>query len=101
MFLHWLLTLLVMRSSPEIFFDDLNRDILKSLGDGKIIVIDDSDDNEEAQEEGTTDIDPLTVPAFTADAPAGPVSLIVMLRGSSRRSMVAATANIASTHLRL
>jgi hypothetical protein len=53
------------------FFGDLNRNILKSPGDGKIIVIDDSDDDEEAQEEGTTDINPTTVPASTADAPAG------------------------------
>jgi hypothetical protein len=50
-------------------FGDLNRDILGPPGDGKIIIIDDSDD--ETQEEGTTDIDPTAVPASAADAPAG------------------------------
>jgi hypothetical protein len=49
-------------------FGDLNSDILGPPGDGKIIFIDDSD---EAQKEGTTDIDPTTVPASVADAPAG------------------------------
>jgi hypothetical protein len=52
-------------------FGDLNRDILGPPGDGKIIIIDDSDDSDEAQEEGTTGIDHTTVPASTADAPAG------------------------------
>jgi hypothetical protein len=47
-------------------FGDLNRDILGPPGDGKIIIIDDSD----VQEEGTIDIDPTTVPASPADAPA-------------------------------
>jgi hypothetical protein len=49
-------------------FCDLNRDILGPPGDGKIIIIDDSDD--EAQEEGTAGIDPTVVPASIADAPA-------------------------------
>jgi hypothetical protein len=31
----------------------------------------------------------------------GPVPLIVMLRGPSRKSMVAATVNVAPAHLRL
>jgi hypothetical protein len=52
-------------------FGDLNRDILGPPGDGKISIIDDSDDDDEAQEEGTADIDPATVPASTADASAG------------------------------
>jgi hypothetical protein len=50
-------------------FGDLNRDILRPPSDGKIIIINDSDD--EAQEEGTTDIDPTAGPASAADAPAG------------------------------
>jgi hypothetical protein len=50
-------------------FGDLNHDILGPPGDGTIIVIDDSDD--EAQEEGTTDVDPTAVSASVADAPAG------------------------------
>jgi hypothetical protein len=52
-------------------FGDLNCDILGPPGDGKIIIIDDSDNDDEAQEEGTTDIDPTTVLASAADAPAG------------------------------
>jgi hypothetical protein len=52
-------------------FEDLNCDILGPPSDGKIIVIDDSDNDDEAQEEGTIDIDPTTVPASAADAPAG------------------------------
>jgi hypothetical protein len=52
-------------------FDDLNRDILGPPGDGKIISIDDSDDDDKAQEEGTAGIDPTTVPASAADAFAG------------------------------
>jgi hypothetical protein len=53
------------------FFGDLNRDILEPPGDGKIIIIDDSDDDNETQEEGTIGIDPMAVPASAADAPAG------------------------------
>jgi hypothetical protein len=53
------------------FFCDLNRDILEPSGDGKIIIINDFDDDEEAQEEGTTGVDPTTVPASATDAPAG------------------------------
>jgi hypothetical protein len=55
-------------------FGELNRDILGPPGDDKIIIIDDSnsdDDDDAAQEEGMTDIDPTTVPAFAVDAPAG------------------------------
>jgi hypothetical protein len=51
-------------------FGDLNRDILRPPGDGKIIIIDASDDDDEAQEEGTASIEPMTVPTSTADAPA-------------------------------
>jgi hypothetical protein len=50
-------------------FEDLNRDILGPPGDGKIIVIDDSDDNGEAQEEKTADIESTTAPASADDAP--------------------------------
>jgi hypothetical protein len=66
-------SLVVNTSHDEEFtrklFGDLNRDILGPAGDGKIIIIDNSDDD--AQEEGTADIDPTTVPASAADAPAG------------------------------
>jgi hypothetical protein len=52
-------------------FGDLNDDILEPPGDGKIIIINDSDIDDKAQEEGTTDIDPTTVPASVADAHTG------------------------------
>jgi hypothetical protein len=52
-------------------FGDLNRDILGPPGDSKIIIIDKSDDDDEAQEEGMTGIDPTIVLASAADAPAG------------------------------
>jgi hypothetical protein len=52
-------------------FGDLNRDILGPPGDSKIIIIDKSDDDDEAQEEGMTGIDPTTVLASAADAPVG------------------------------
>jgi hypothetical protein len=47
-------------------FGDLNRDILRPPGDGKIIIIDDDD---EAQEEGMAGIKPTVVPASVADDP--------------------------------
>jgi hypothetical protein len=51
-------------------FGDLNCDILGLPGDGKIIIIDDSDNNDEAQEEGMIGINPMAVPASAVDAPA-------------------------------
>jgi hypothetical protein len=51
-------------------FGNLNRDILRPPGDSKIIVLDDSDDDGEAQEEKTTDIESTATPASADDAPA-------------------------------
>jgi hypothetical protein len=51
-------------------FGDLNRDILKPPGDGKIIILNDSDDDGEAQEETTAEIESTGAPASTDDAPA-------------------------------
>jgi hypothetical protein len=50
-------------------FGDLNRDIIRPPGDGKIIIIDDSDDDGEAQEETTIEIESTTAPASADDAP--------------------------------
>jgi hypothetical protein len=52
-------------------FGDLNRDILRPPGDGKIIIIDDSNDDDEAQMEGTDGAEPMAVPTSAADALAG------------------------------
>jgi hypothetical protein len=49
-------------------FGDLNRDILGPPSDGKIIVLDDSDNDDEAQEEKTVGIESMTTPASTDDA---------------------------------
>jgi hypothetical protein len=70
-------------------FDDLNRDILRSPGDGKIIIIDDSDDDNEAHA------------ATGAMLLQGQGSIIVMTRGPIRRPMVATIANVAPASLRL
>jgi hypothetical protein len=50
-------------------FGDLNRDILGPLGNGKIIIIDNSNDDGETQEK-TTDIKSTAAPASVDDAPA-------------------------------
>jgi tagatose-1,6-bisphosphate aldolase len=51
-------------------FGDLNRDILEPPRDGKIIVLYDSDDDEEAQEEKAAEIESTATPASADDAPA-------------------------------
>jgi hypothetical protein len=50
-------------------FGDLNHDILEPPGDGRIIILDDSDDDGEAQEETTAEIESSVAPASTNDAP--------------------------------
>jgi hypothetical protein len=50
-------------------FGDLNRDILMPPGDGKIIVLDYSNDDDEAQEEKIVGIESMTAPASANDAP--------------------------------
>jgi hypothetical protein len=62
-------------------FGDLNRNILGPPGDGKIIILDDSDDDAEAQEEKIAGIESTTAlasvdsalraPTSANDAPAG------------------------------
>jgi hypothetical protein len=68
-------SLIINTSCDEEFarklFSDLNRDILGPPGDDKIIIINDFDNDDEAQEEGMTGIEPMTVPASATDAPAG------------------------------
>jgi hypothetical protein len=50
-------------------FGDLDHDILDPPGDGKIIIIDDSNDDDKAQVEGMASIDPTIAPASATDAP--------------------------------
>jgi hypothetical protein len=92
-------------------FDDLNRDILGPLGDGKIIVIDDSEEENEAREEKTVDIESTTASASTDPASSAPTStdlllqgrrsIIVMIREPIRRLMAATTADVAPVSRRL
>jgi hypothetical protein len=49
-------------------FGDLNRDIFGPPGDGKIIILDDSSDDGEAQEETTAEIESTVAPAFIGEA---------------------------------
>jgi hypothetical protein len=51
-------------------FGDLNHDILRSPGVGKIIILDDSDDDGESQEEKTVSIEFTATPTSADDAPA-------------------------------
>jgi hypothetical protein len=51
-------------------FGDLHRDILGPSGDGKIIIIDDSDDNDEVQEETTAEIESTVAATSANDASA-------------------------------
>jgi hypothetical protein len=69
-----LLILLTMQNSPKFFFDDLNRDILRLPGDGKIIVLDDYDEENKAQEEKTVGIESTAASASTDPASSAPTS---------------------------
>jgi hypothetical protein len=51
-------------------FGDLHRDILEPSGDGKIIIIDDSDDNDEVQEGTTAEIESTVAATSANDASA-------------------------------
>jgi hypothetical protein len=51
-------------------FDDLNRNILGPPNDGKVIILDDYDDDGEAQEGTTAKIESTAAPASADDAPA-------------------------------
>jgi hypothetical protein len=51
-------------------FGDLNRDILGPPRDGKVIVLYDSDNDEEAQEEKAAEIESTATPASADDTPA-------------------------------
>jgi hypothetical protein len=50
-------------------FDDLNCNILGPPGDDNIIILHDSDDDGDAQEETTVEIESMTAPASADDAP--------------------------------
>jgi hypothetical protein len=53
-------------------FGDLNRDILRPPGDGKIIVLSDSDDEDEAHEDATINVE--AAPPSAVNSPVTPAS---------------------------
>jgi hypothetical protein len=56
-------------------FGDLNRDIIRPPGDDKIIILDDSDNDAEAQEEKTVGMESTIAPASTDLALSAPTSV--------------------------
>jgi hypothetical protein len=92
-------------------FGGLNHDILGPPGDGKIVVLDDSDEENEAQEEKTAGINPrylLLPPTRPQVLPLAPMmllqgrrSIIVMIRGPIRRLMAVTAVDVAPVSLRL
>jgi hypothetical protein len=92
-------------------FGGLNHDILGPPGDGKIVVLDDSDEENEAQEEKTAGINPrylLLPPTRPQVLPLAPMmllqgrrSIIVMIRGPIRRLMAVMAVDVAPVSLRL
>jgi hypothetical protein len=63
-----------MRSSPKKLFSDLNSELLGPPGDDNIIILNDSDEEEEVHAEEA--IDAKVVPPSTKDSPAPTVSAI-------------------------
>jgi hypothetical protein len=82
-------------------FDDLNHDILGPPGDGKIIILDDADDDSEAQEGTITEIDPWQLLLLLMMLLQRQGSIIVMIRGPIKRPMAATPADTAPAILRL
>jgi hypothetical protein len=56
-------------------FGDLDRDILMPPGDDKIIVLDDSDDETEAQEEKTASMETSVAPTYADPALSAPTNV--------------------------
>jgi hypothetical protein len=69
------------RNSPKKLFDDLNRDILMPPGDGKIIILDDSDDKTETHEEKAADIEPTTLLLPPTRPQVLPLAPMMLLQG--------------------
>jgi hypothetical protein len=92
------------------FFGDLNRDILGLPGDDKVIILNDSDEEKEAPDEKTTNIELAatsvavnlvpTASAVADDASKGAKMIIVMIRGPIRRPVVATTMEVVMVRLR-
>jgi hypothetical protein len=91
-------------------FGEINCAVLGPLGDGKVIVIDDSDEEKEAQEEKTVSTEPMATSAVvnpastfsvdTDDDPTRAKTIIVMIRGPIKRLMAATAAEVTLASLR-
>jgi hypothetical protein len=91
-------------------FGDLNCDILGPPGDGKVIILDDSDEEKEASDEKTvgtkltaTSAAVNSMPtASTAadDAPKGVKMIIVMIKDPIRRPVAAMAMEVVTVRLR-
>jgi hypothetical protein len=87
-------------------FGDLNRDILGLPGDGKVIILDESNEKNEASDEKTAGtklaatsaaVNPAsTASAVANDAPVGVKMIIVMISGPIRRPVVAMSMEVAT-----
>jgi hypothetical protein len=92
-------------------FAELNHAILGPPGDGKVIFLDDSDEEKEVQEEKTIDTEPVATSAAVnpaSTAPLTPMMLLrrqkiitVMIRGPIRRLAAATAVEVAPVNLRL
>jgi hypothetical protein len=91
-------------------FGDLNHDILGPLGDSKVIILDNFDEEKEASDEKTIGtelvatsaaVNPATTTSAAADdAPEGAKTVIVMTRGPIKRPVAATTMEVATVRLR-
>jgi hypothetical protein len=95
----------------KILFDDLNRDVLGLPGNGKIILSDSDEEEEEVREEKTTGtedvatfavVNPASIASADADdARTGWKMIIVMITPSIRRLMATMVAETMPSCLRL
>jgi hypothetical protein len=91
-------------------FGDLNRNILELPGDGKVIILDDSNKEKEALEEKTAGTELVatstavnlasTASTVADDASMGVKMIIVMIRGPIRRLAAATAMEVAPMSLR-
>jgi hypothetical protein len=90
-------------------FDDLNRDILRPPSGGKVIILDDSDEEKEAPDEKTVDnelvatsvaINPCQLPSSLLMMPLRGKKIIAMIKGLIRRPMAAMAMEVVMVHLR-
>jgi hypothetical protein len=80
-------------------FGDLNRDILGPPGDGKIIVLSDSNDEDEAHEDAAVNAE--TAPPSVVNSAVTPVSASDAMKHPMGCKMIVVTVGTRPVHLRL